>query len=294
MRVAVVEEGDLGVRCLTVIYVSEAAADAHSAVGQRILIERPAGDVHLMNTLIAQIAAAVVPEPVPIVVKLPTFDRPLRCGAEPEVVIHRGWGHLRSIDFSDAVARFVAEPSRQGHLAQFAGMNVFHRVPARLMRTRLRSCLADTIEFAGDLDGATPLRNIVADGLLDIDILAVLHGPDRCQRVPMVGSGDGDGVDLFHREQIANILYRFGPGLALLFDEVGRFWDDGSVGIAKRDDLDVVAAEVAPNVVHSAAMHTDDGDMDLIVGGDAAAGSTRGGGSLRNSQTGHCRQKRLL
>ena len=38
--------------------------------------------------------------------------------------------------------------------------------------------------------------DVVRYRLLDVDVLAGLHRPDRGQRVPVVGGGDGDRVDL--------------------------------------------------------------------------------------------------
>ena len=50
------------------------------------------------------------------------------------------------------------------------------------------------------------LEDVVADRLLDVDVLARLAGPDRRQRVPVVRRGDRDGVDLVVVEDPAEVL----------------------------------------------------------------------------------------
>ena len=61
---------------------------------QAVLAQPPAGDVHLVDALVADVAVAVVPVPVPLVVEAVRVERPLGRGAEPEVVIDP-FGHGR-------------------------------------------------------------------------------------------------------------------------------------------------------------------------------------------------------
>ena len=48
----------------------------------------------------------------------------------------------------------------------------------------------------GGLDHAAPFMDGERERLLDIDVLAGIARVDRHQRVPMVGAGDDDGVDV--------------------------------------------------------------------------------------------------
>ena len=59
----------------------------------------------------------------------------------------------------------------------------------------LRAGLADPLVLAGGLDDAAAFADVVADRLLDVHVLAGLHGPDRHQRVPVVRRGDADDID---------------------------------------------------------------------------------------------------
>ena len=61
---------DLGVGRFAGVFVAQAAAVAEHALADVIAPQAPAGDVHLVNALVAQVAVAVVPEPVPVVVQL--------------------------------------------------------------------------------------------------------------------------------------------------------------------------------------------------------------------------------
>src|SRR5207249_3242314 len=65
--VAVIENANLGVGSLAIVKVAEPAADTDDRFGQLILAQAPAGLVHLVNALVAEVAIAVVPEPMPVV-----------------------------------------------------------------------------------------------------------------------------------------------------------------------------------------------------------------------------------
>ena len=49
---------------------------------------------------------------------------------------------------------------------------------------------------------------VVGAGLLDVDVLAGLEAEDGHGGVPVVGRGDGDDVDVFGGEDLAEVLLR--------------------------------------------------------------------------------------
>ena len=100
---------DLGVGGFAVVLVAEAAADAPHAGGEFHLAEEPAGDVHLVDALVAEVAVAVVPGPMPVVVQLFACQLRLRRRATPEVVVDRVGDGLRAFGFANAGAALVAE-----------------------------------------------------------------------------------------------------------------------------------------------------------------------------------------
>ena len=71
LELAVVElEADVQrVGRLAVVGVAEPAAGGHHGLGQLVLAQAPAGQVHLVDALVAEVAVAVVPVPVPVVVE---------------------------------------------------------------------------------------------------------------------------------------------------------------------------------------------------------------------------------
>src|SRR2546430_4744895 len=54
--------------------------------------------------------------------------------------------------------------------------------------------------------------------LFHIHVFSGLAGPDGHQRVPMIGRSNGDGVDIFVLEQLANIDVGFGLWQSQLLD----------------------------------------------------------------------------
>jgi hypothetical protein len=66
LGVAVVESRNLGVRRLLVVLVDVLASGRNGARWQAAA-EAPARHIHLVDTLIADVAVARVPEPVPVV-----------------------------------------------------------------------------------------------------------------------------------------------------------------------------------------------------------------------------------
>ena len=94
LGVAVVHDADLGIGGLALVVIAEPAAQAHDRLGERRAgavaaraggRDQPAGDVHLMDALVANIAVAEVPEPVPVVMDEIGVIRLLRSRAEPDV-----------------------------------------------------------------------------------------------------------------------------------------------------------------------------------------------------------------
>ena len=84
----VVQERNLRVGRLSIIVVSEPPPDAHHPRGQLCLAKRPATHVHLVNSLVAHIAVAGRPYPVPIVMQALAHQRHQWCRTGPQVIVH--------------------------------------------------------------------------------------------------------------------------------------------------------------------------------------------------------------
>src|SRR5262249_1911974 len=157
-----------------------------------------------------EVAVAVVPDPVPVVVQVLAHQRFLRGRAAPQVVVDRLGDRLLAAHLADAGPVLVAEAAGHADLADLAGADEVDGGAHAGHAAALRAGLADAVELAGRLDDAPALADVVADRLLDVDVLAVLQRPDGRQGVPVVRRGDGDDVDRLVFDDLADVLLELG------------------------------------------------------------------------------------
>ena len=139
LRVAVVHDGDLGVGGLPLVAIAEPAAQADDRPGIRRAGgpgrgDQPSGDVHLVDALIADVAVAEVPEPVPVVVDQVAVVGLLGRRAEPDVEIDL-LRRRRVRLHADAPARLVAEGPRDQQLAELSRTGWPRRPPPTSCRS---------------------------------------------------------------------------------------------------------------------------------------------------------------
>src|SRR5207302_6305452 len=77
-------------------------------------------NIHLVDALVAEVAVAVIPEPVPVIVKALAHGRLERGRTTPEIIVHRGRLCLWPIHLADAGPRLVAQAACHLDLAQLA------------------------------------------------------------------------------------------------------------------------------------------------------------------------------
>jgi hypothetical protein len=102
--------------------------------------------------------------------------------------------------------------------------------------------------------------------LLDVDVLAGLAGPDGLEGVGVVGGGDGDRVDIFVLEKLAEVGVEFGLLLAGFLVTGRPFVQNGFVDIAHRDDVDIVQVAIAADVIFTASAKAHAGDANGVAG----------------------------
>jgi hypothetical protein len=122
--IAVVD--DLRVGRFTVVHITETTTHAPHAGGKFRFTEEPAGDVHLVDALVAEVAVAVGPGPVPVVLELCAHERAFRAGAAPEIVVDGFRNRLRAFGLADAGAALVAEAAREQDLSEIAFLHILH------------------------------------------------------------------------------------------------------------------------------------------------------------------------
>jgi hypothetical protein len=304
LYVAVVVDADLRVRRLPLIDIADPTADAHDALRQRGAWDHPPCDVGLMDALVAVVAVAEVPEPVPVVMDEIAVVRLFRSRAEPEVEVDFGRGRRRRFH-ADALPRLVAEPTRDGQLAEGAGLNLRGEFGPRLRGSILRAVLHDPIVFPRRVDRGPTFVHVVAARLLDVHILAGLARPDGHERVPVVRRRDRNGIDVLVVERLANVLDLLRlVGPFLLVDLREMLGVGPRVGIDEVHQLDVVHLQIGVGMGMAATVQPGDGDAHPIVGTDHTArrfgaadhegGAERSGNrSLEKVATPGERQRRL-
>lgn len=166
-------------------------------------------------------------------------------------------------------------------------------VAARFLRGRTRALLGAALDnavvLAGGVDHLAALPDRVADGLLDVDVLAGLAAEDGHGGVPVVGRRRGDRVDVVHLENFPVVLDDAEAGI-LLFG-VARL---AGVGVADRDDFYAGNGEHRLQVEPAAAAEADDRDANFFIGAEDVEGGSGekagagGGDALEEAAAGGC------
>jgi hypothetical protein len=120
------------------------------------------------------------------------------------------------------------EAAGDGNVAQFPAPQVGDGLGEHLRTAALDADLHNALRFGGHLNHPAPFGHGERKRLFDIDVLAGAAGVDHHEGVPVVGRGDGHGVDVTVLEQLPVVL-------------VAR---RGGAGFAGRQ-VEVVVAEVA-------------------------------------------------
>ena len=128
-------------------------------------------------------------------------------------------------------------PTMYSILPELAAVNVVDRLPNRLVRAALRAALDDLFVLVRSVDQLPAFPNVLADRLLDVDILAGLHRGNRNQRVRVIRRGDGNRVDVLPIEQPAIVGDLIELALVRLVKGFGRFAEHFRIAIAERDQL---------------------------------------------------------
>ena len=137
----------------------------------------------------------------------------------------------------------------------------------------LRADLRDSFRLARGLGDDARLGNGAGERLLAVEMTSALQRGDGGDGVRVVRRGDDDGVEILLVYESAEIAISL-RGRELLGD--GRH--AAFVDVAERDDVrDVLEL---PDTEPALAVHADDADVQLVIGGDGALGAQE----LRRSQ----------
>src|SRR5262249_35085151 len=151
--------------------IAEAAADAQHAARQGGIGDTPARLVHFVNALVADVAVAEIPEPVPVVVDQVAGKWPLGGGPQPDVVIEFRRRRLVTV-YRQPAARLVAERPRDLELAQLTRANDSDDLRPVGAGAVLRAVLHDTVVHPRHVGRHAALVYLVAARFLNIHVLA--------------------------------------------------------------------------------------------------------------------------
>src|SRR5207244_12153451 len=101
--------------------------------------------------------------------------------------------------------------------------------------------------FLGCLPAAAAFADDVAHRLLDVDVLARLHRPDGEQRMPVVGRGNRDRVEVLVLQGLADVLHA-GRLVAAFSDLLPAGLEQAGVGVDQVSNLHALQAKVLVDV----------------------------------------------
>ena len=101
--------------------------------------------------------------------------------------------------------------------------------------------------------------------------------------MPVVGRGDGDGVDILVGEKLAHVVVALGLLAGQLLDRGLAGFERGLVDVAERHDARVGQRGIALDVIVAATTDADDTDVDLVIGAEHAAQGKCGAGRDKGS-----------
>src|SRR5215472_14127501 len=132
-----------GVWCLLVIIKHEVTAYGRDPIGE-LHTESPAGDIHLVDALVAEIPVARIPDPVPVVVKAVVSERLHWRRTRPEVVVNPGRNRFLRRE-SNRVPPFEAQSPTEIHFTDRPLMKSFDGLLDCRRGADLRAVLHDTV-----------------------------------------------------------------------------------------------------------------------------------------------------
>lgn len=115
-------------------------------------------------------------------------------------------------------------------------------------------------------DEQRTLGGIVAAGLFDVDVLAGLQPVDGHGRVPVVGRGDGDGVDIFLVEDATEVFVCRGRAAHGLLRVGGEFREGVAVDVADVSDMRSILIGLERGEMRiGAAVQADNREVESVV-----------------------------
>ncbi len=132
------------------------------------------------------------------------------------------------------------------------------------------------------------LAGVLAGGFFDIHVLAGLEAEHGHGRMPVVGRGHGDSVDLFGFEDAAEIAFALGRIAKHLLRFGGKFGQDVGVHVTDVGNAGGLAVGLERRKVRACAAFDAiavNGEVQTVVGAETLRVTLGGGGKCRARHT---------
>src|SRR5690606_36226206 len=221
--------------------------------------EPPLRDVEVMRPPIGHHAARELAEIAPRERVKAWMEGHLARGPEPEIPVEAGWSLL-----GGKVARTGGPPHVHPDALDLSDATISNQLASLqelARRALLASGLKDAAEASRRIDHATALLDREGERLLAVDVLSGLARMDRDERVPVIGHGDDDGVDVLAIEKRPVVLRLE----ARPFEARRRAIEKALVDVAQRDRWKRAIAKVSAEMPASHSADADEPDADPVV-----------------------------
>ena len=202
---------------------------------------------------------------MPIVMKTIARKRLQRRGAGPQVIVNAGRDGFHC-SAPNRCPPLVANRAGQVDLADRAVVQMLHGFEHPGIRSRLASVLANAVVLLHGTHQLPSFKAVMRAWLFHIHVFPGLARPDGHQRVPMIGRSDGNGVDIFVLEQLANIDVGFGLGQSQLLDIPEALVQHVFIHIAQGGNLCPWNTRKTAEVIVAATSHSANCHPDTIIG----------------------------
>ena len=283
--VGVFVNGNLGIGCLLGGIEGVITTGGFYFGWVLVFVHSPSRDVELVGALISDVAVAIIPVPVPVVMEAVVVEWSFRGGAEPDVVMDAC--HVVGIEadtffspdevfvffagaeavgaFSEGVPCFVAEAFCHVDFSEFSIVQELHSATDVVHGAVLEADGDEAVVFSCGFDHFSSFEDVVRAWLFDVDVLSGLACPDCGECVPVVGDSDCDGVDVLVVVDAAEVvLGRRGEILDLL-ESIDSLGEEIFIDVAKSLDTYVRNLREAREQFLTSASNSDDGHIDSLV-----------------------------
>ena len=168
--------GELGNNGVHVLDIALRIARHNGPPRRRAVLRDAQRDVEHVHPVVAELAVAGVPLPVPVVVQVVALERPHRRRPAEAIIVQSLWIPRQLA--ADGRAQVVDDGADVVDLSELPLVQVLDRLGQAGLRAVMRADLDDAVVLRGRLDHLASLPHRARHRLFDVDVLAGLAGPD--------------------------------------------------------------------------------------------------------------------